>query len=274
MKAKLQGENRFDIDASRYAGYLESPEGRLRGDLAFANLEEILRTFRASKPVSALDLGGGTGAASVSLARLGFEVTLLDSSRAMLDLAQRTIAESGLADKITLRNGDASALPDLFPAQSFDLVLCHNLLEYVDDPASVLHSAARIMRDSSALLSVLVRSQAGEALKAALQAGDLAVAERTLDSDCGRESLYGGKVRLFTPETLESMINDAALTVAVRRGVRAITDYLPPSISRSAEYDRIFALERRLGNRAEFFGIARYMQHLLRSTATFSKAAQ
>ena len=270
MKAKLQGENRFQIDAARYAAYLESPEGRLRSDLAFANLEEILRRFPAGRPVSALDLGGGTGAASVRLARLGFEVTLLDSSAAMLDVAQRTIAASGLTDKITLRTGDAGMLPDLFPGQSFDLVLCHNLLEYVDEPAAVLHGAVGMMRDSSAVLSLLVRSQAGDAVKAALQTGDLAAAERTLDSDWGQESLYGGKVRLFTPEALEETIKDASLTVVARRGVRTISDYLPQQISRSAEYDRIFALERRLGTRAEFLAMARYMQYLVRCTTPAS----
>jgi hypothetical protein len=49
--------------------------------------------------------------------------------------------------------------------------------------------------------------------------------------------------------------------------VRVIADYLPAQISRSAEYERIFALERKLGERQEFFGVARYM-HCLASCAT------
>jgi hypothetical protein len=123
------------------------------------------------------------------------------------------------------------------------------------------------MRDSSAILSVLVRNQAGEVLKTVLQTGDLAAAEHNLTAEWGQESLYGGRVRLFASETLEAILKDASLTINARRGVRVVADYLPAQISRSAEYERIFALERKLGKRREFFGLARYM-HCLAGCAT------
>ena len=263
MKATVKAENRFENDASRYAAYLETPEGRLRGDLTFANLQDFLPP-PGINALCALDLGFGTGATSVRLARLGIDVTLLDSSLAMFHLAERTILQAGITDKITVKHGDAAQLASIFETQSFDLVLCHNLLEYVVDPGAVLRAATRVMRDSSAILSILVRNQAGEVLKAALQAGDLAAAERNLASQSGQESLYGDKVRLFTWEPLEGMVKDASLTRIAKRGVRVIADYLPAQISRSADYERIFALERKLGMRAEFSGVARYMHVLAR----------
>jgi S-adenosylmethionine-dependent methyltransferase len=263
----VKGENRFESDASGYAAYLETPEGRLRADLAFANLQEFLPMPGGVDSLHALDLGGGTGAASVRLARMGVNVTLLDSSRKMLDLAERKIAQAGVAEKITVKHGDASRLEDIFQAGSFELILCHNLLEYLNDPGAVLRGAVRVMRDRSAILSVLVRNQAGEVLKAALQTGDLAAAERNLTADWGRESLYGGPVRLFRAEALEAILKDVSLTIKARRGVRVVADYLPAQISRSAEYERIFALERKLGKRQDFFPVARYL-HCLTSWAT------
>ena len=266
MKTTVNEENRFESNASRYAAYLETPEGRLRGDLAFANLRDFLPVPGITS-LRVLDLGCGTGAAGLRLAHLGLSVTLLDSSPMMLHLTERTITEAGINDKITLKQGDATQLANILKSGSFDLILCHNLLEYVDDPAAVLRGAVRLMRDSSAILSVLVRSQAGEVLKAALQAGDLAAAERNLDAEWGQESLYGGRVRLFTSEAIETMLKDASLSVAAQRGVRVIADYLPTHISRSEEYERIFAFERRLGKRPEFLGIARYMHFLARYLA-------
>jgi hypothetical protein len=44
-----------------------------------------------------------------------------------------------------------------------------------------------------------------------------------------------------------------------------IADYLPAQISRSSEYDRIFALEQQLSRRSEFFSVARYLHYLTRS---------
>jgi len=255
-------QKRFRNEAEKYANYLETPEGRLRIDLAFANLQDLLP--RATASLCALDVGGGTGALAVRLARLGFHVTLLDPSAPMLDFARRSAYEAEFAERIALRQGDAAEMSNLFPAGSFDVVICHNVLEFVDDPGAVLGDISRVMRGPSATLSVLVRSQTGEVLKAALQTGDLAAAEIGLTAEWGQESLYEGKVRLFTVESLKTILKEASLTLAAERGVRVLADYVPPQVSRSAQYEQIFALERKLGKRWEFAAVARYIQCLAR----------
>lgn len=262
---------RFQSEADKYAAYLETPEGRLRLDLAFANLQEFLP--QATGSLHALDLGCGTGALGVRLARLGFHVTLLDASPSMLDFAQRAAREAGVWGMISLKRGEAMQLATLFPAGSFELVLCHNVLEFVDDPRVVLRSAARALRDGSGLISVLVRNQPGEVLKAALVNGDLTAAERNLDAEWGDESLYGGKVRLFRAEHLKAMLGESSFFVIAERGVRVVSDYLSAKISRDDEYDRIFELERKLGQLPEFAAVARYTQCLARRTGPPTKDA-
>ena len=256
----MAGNERFQNGAQDYVAYLETPEGRLRTDSAFAHLEDFLPQSQAERSMCALDVGCGTGATAVRLAHLGMRVTLLDSSPAMLDIAKRTALEAGVADKVVLQLGDATRLTDLFQTQSFDVILCHNVLEYLDDPMAVLCGAARALRDSSAIISVLVRNRAGEVFKAAIQAGDLAGAENNLTAECGQESLYGGRVRLFTPDSLQAMLTEASLAVMAERGVRVLADYLPSRISRSADYKRILELERKLSGRPEYAAVARYTQ--------------
>ena len=245
---------------------METPEGRLRAGLAFANLQEFLPFVEPPRSLRALDIGAGTGAVALCLARLGVHVTLLDSSQEMLELANRTAQETGAASKITLKEGDAIQAANLFRGECFDVILCHNVLEFVDEPVAVLRSASQLMHESS-VLSVLVRTQAGEVLKAAIQSGDLAAAERSLTAECGRENLFGGKVRLFTFEGLHAMLRDASLTATATRGVRVFSDYLPPAISLEAEFERIFELERKLGIRPEFRAVARYAQFFARRTS-------
>jgi S-adenosylmethionine-dependent methyltransferase len=152
----------------------------------------------------------------------------------------------------------------LFPSASFDVILCHNVLEFLDDPIAALCGAARALRDASAILSILVRNRAGEVLKAAIQLGDLAAAENNLTAEWGQDSLYGGRVRLFTLASLQAMLNAASLAVIAERGVRGVADYLPSQISRISEYERIFELERKLGTRPEYAAIARYTQCIAR----------
>ena len=258
---------RFQSGADKYAAYLETPEGRLRCDLAFANLQDFLPQPQTSLSLRALDLGCGTGAAAVRLARLGIHTTLLDSSSAMLDIAKRAAWEAGVDGKIALKHGDAAQVAKLFAIGSFDIVLCHNILEYVEEPSAVLSAAAQVLRsDSTAvgILSILVRNRAGEVLRAGIEAGDLEAAERNLTTVWGHESLFGGRVRLFTLDSLQVMTKGASLAVAAERGVRVISDYLPPQVSRRQEYERIFELERKLGSRPEFAAVARYVQIIAR----------
>src|SRR6202795_5133722 len=148
MTAEADGE-RFQSGANQYAAYLDTPEGRLRTDLAFANLEDFLPLSQAEKSLCALDVGCGTGATAIRLARLGMHVTLLDSSPAMLDIAKRAAQEAGVTDKIVLQHGDATQLTNLFRTRSFDVILCHNILEYCNDPAAVLRGAGPALSGSS-----------------------------------------------------------------------------------------------------------------------------
>jgi S-adenosylmethionine-dependent methyltransferase len=247
---------RFRTGAAKYAAYLETPEGRLRLDLAFANVQGFLP--KTTRSLLALDIGCGTGAIGVRLARLGLKVTLLDESLPMLDFAKRAAQEAGVSERIELKHGDASQFANLFPDESFDVILCHNVLEYVDDPCAVLRSAARALRDPSSIISILVRNQAGEVLKAAIHDGDLAAAENNLNAEWANESLYGGRVRLFTAEEMRSMLLESSLAVTAECGVRVVSDYLPPRVSRGDEYNRILELEHKLGGRREFAAVARY----------------
>jgi 2-polyprenyl-3-methyl-5-hydroxy-6-metoxy-1,4-benzoquinol methylase len=263
MTATRDLDQRFQTGAQKYAEYLESPEGRLRTDLAFANLQDFFPS-RLDAPVRVLDVGCGTGAIGVRLARLGCQVTLLDSSQPMLDIAKQAAVDSGVSDSVTLHRGDASELADIVPAASFDVVICHNVLEFLPEPEAVLRACARALRGRSAILSVIVRNQAGEVLKAALKTGDLDAAAASLIAEWGYESLYGEKVRLFTGDAMLAMLQSASLETVAERGIRIVADYLPPEASREKEYDRVLELEKNLGCRPDFARVARYLHVLAR----------
>jgi hypothetical protein len=54
------------------------------------------------------------------------------------------------------------------------------------------------------------------------------------------------------------MLLESSLAVTAERGVRVMSDYLPPRVSRNDEYQRILDLECKLGRRPEFAALARY----------------
>ncbi len=116
-----------------------------------------------------------------------------------------------------------------------------------------------------------MRNRAGEVLKSALLGGDLAAADRNLTAEWGDEALYGGRVRLFTTESLHATLTAASLALTAERGVRIVSDYLPLSVSRNDQYQRILELERKLGKQPEFAAIARYT-HCLAHRADSDRA--
>ena len=86
-----------------------------------------------------LDVATGTGLVAAALLERGFEVTGLDQSPDMLDLAQRRFA-----GRVELVEGSADDLP--FPDASFDHLTFTYLLRYVDDPAATMRELARVVR--------------------------------------------------------------------------------------------------------------------------------
>jgi len=54
------------------------------------------------------------------------------------------------------------------------------------------------------------------------------------------------------------MLKKVGLEVIAERGVRVLSDYLPAKVSREVDFERIFELERKLGQRPEFAAVARY----------------
>ncbi|HLJ58951.1 MAG TPA: methyltransferase domain-containing protein [bacterium] len=264
----VAADARFDRGADRYAAYLATSAGRLRLELAFANLLDFLPRAAAVQ-LRALDLGGGTGEIAVRLARRGVHVTLLDRSPKMLEIADRAARQAGVSDDIVMTLGDVAASSSLFPEGSFDIIVCHHVLEYTPHPAEVLSAAAHVMRrNATATLSVVARNQAGAVVKAAIQSGDLATVERLLADATGDEALFGGRVRLFTPAELRTMLREASFEPVAERGIRVLFDYLAPPIVCEAGEGRIVALERALGARAEFSALARYTQVLARRRPT------
>lgn len=100
---------------------------------------------------SVLDLGTGTGRMLELISRDATRAVGLDVSPAMLGIARVNLDAAGLR-QVQLRQGDAYALPaDL---SGFDLVILHQVLHYLDDPARAIREAARALRPGGHLLVV------------------------------------------------------------------------------------------------------------------------
>lgn len=98
-----------------------------------------------------VDLGSGTGRMLTLLAPRADQALGLDLSQQMLNIARRNTSEAGLSH-VDLRHGDIfdTRLPD----GSADLVVVHQVLHYLGDPAAAVREAARIVSPGGRLIIV------------------------------------------------------------------------------------------------------------------------
>lgn len=139
--------------AQAYFGANAGTWDRLRSlHVPEAAVETAIREAVGSKPVHALlDLGTGTGRMLTLLADLYTRGVGVDMSHDMLSVARANLAASGV-DHAHVRQGDVTALS--VGNGSFDLVLIHQVLHYLDDPQRAIREAARAVAPGGRLLIV------------------------------------------------------------------------------------------------------------------------
>jgi S-adenosylmethionine-dependent methyltransferase len=202
----------------------------------------------------ALDLGGGTGGLAVPLAALGHRVTVVDSSPDALAALDRRAAESGVEGQLVARQGDADDLQ--VPDSSFDLVLCHGLLEHVDDPARTLAAIARALRPGGRFS--LVVAQRSAAVVATALAGHLARAQCLLDDPDGRWGEPDPLARRFDRAQVIGLVQAAGLAVDDIHGLRVLGDLVPGQLLESdpSARARLLDLDGRLAAQSDYVGLA------------------
>ena len=98
-----------------------------------------------------VDLGSGTGRMLRLLGPHAEHALGLDLSQQMLNIARNKVAEAGLR-QCELRHGDIFGTG--LPGESADVVVVHQVLHYISDPAAAVREAARIVREGGRLVIV------------------------------------------------------------------------------------------------------------------------
>lgn len=128
----------FDFkDAKRYESWFDDPQFRLSAELEGRLMLDMLRPAPGE---TALEIGVGTGRRLCALMEMGVNITGIDPSPYMLDIARKRLGR-----RADLHRGFGEDLP--FDDNAFHYVIVSSTLEFADNPKAVLEEAFRTAKD-------------------------------------------------------------------------------------------------------------------------------
>jgi S-adenosylmethionine-dependent methyltransferase len=159
-----------DIWASLADKFADDAYASVKGRVRTYVLHQQLLEHLPSAPAPVLDVGGGAGHQSFPLAQAGYDVTLLDSSPAMLDKArqrlQRLPAEA--QERVTLLQADGEDADEAVDGRRFAAVLCHGVLGYLEHPEPMMNQLCRCTA-AGGIVSIMTGNAKATAVQPALE---------------------------------------------------------------------------------------------------------
>ncbi|WP_203908009.1 methyltransferase domain-containing protein [Rhizocola hellebori] len=251
----------FGAAMAAWRQWQDAPWGRLRYTLA----EHNLRRHLDGRPLKVLDVAGGNGVEAARMAAAGHDVTVVDYSTEMLASARALAVSTGVAHRVTCIESDAAKLSDVVEEGAYDLVLCHNLLQFVPDIESILVTVLQPLKPGG-LLSVLAANAHSEPIRMAVRDLDLTAALEALDATRHYTKTFGTPVYPRTAEEVTAVLRGLGCGLLGHYGIRSICDYIPDD---QRKYDATFfaeleRLEIALSDRMPYVSTARLF-HLIAS---------
>ncbi|MEH0543859.1 methyltransferase domain-containing protein [Streptomyces sp. B21-105] len=208
--------------------------------------EQMAGRYAVGQRLRVLDVGMGQGTQALRLARLGHQVTGLEQDATMVAVAREALKgePEGIRERMRIIEGDGRDTGVHFLPGSFDVVLCHGVLMYVEAPDALLAGLARMLAPGG-LLSLLVRNADALAMRAGL-AGDWAGALGAFDTVSYRNRL-GLDVRADRLATLTDTLAGIGAPLQAWYGVRVFTDTAADDAEIPGDLERLLSTEERAG---------------------------
>ena len=185
-----------------YRKMVEQPWGRMFYEMIFEQL-----SIPGDKRSSILDFGAGFCITADHYAA-DHDVTAVEPNEEMYSLR---VSEN----EYTLVTQGVDYLKTV-PGDSFDVIICHNVLEYAENKEEILTELARILKPGG-VLSVIKHNLYGRVMGSAVLADDPKAAIDLLN-EVGEDSMFGQR-SVYSNEDLTQMLPDY-MTLSEVRGIR------------------------------------------------------
>lgn len=204
-----------------------------------------------SKDKKILDFGSGIGVTANYLAEHNDVIAI--------ELDEESVQERWTDNQYTQITGSIDELRK-FPDETFDMIICHNVLEYAMDREEIVNEFARVLKQDGKV-SIVKHNRAGRVMQMVVLLNDFEHAHSLLEGNDGMTSKYGA-IRYYEDSDIEKWCS--ALKITKILGMRTFWDMQQnQGIHKDADWqDKMVEIELRVSDMDEYKNIA-FFHHLM-----------
>ena len=259
-------DRNFDGLAKRFK---KNIYGGLKGDIRLAVLERDCTAHLPIKPFAAtdtrwriLDAGGGQGQFSLQLAVAGHEVVLCDISAEMLKLAEEQAVQLGVQDRVTLVQCAIQELPAHCNETRFDVVICHAVMEWMQEPETLLPCLCRYLKPQG-YLSLTFYNLHSLIYKNLLRTNF----KKILNQDYRGQKGSLTPINPMYPQQVLEWVAGLPLHIKSHSGIRVFHDYIFNQEHRERDPHTLVQLELAFSQQEPYRSLGRYIHLLMQRQA-------
>ncbi|WP_299769863.1 methyltransferase domain-containing protein [uncultured Pseudoteredinibacter sp.] len=277
--SRSEGDRNFDDLVEHFAGKIYGDKGQqgniekgrlrhavIRRDL----LAEIsqLRLPDSCAQMQVLDIGAGLGQWVIELAERGCRLTYNDISQNMMAAARQRATEvlpTAIFEPLSWFAKPYQELQTDIAPNSQDLILCHALIEWLEEPEQLLTRLYDWMKPG-ACLSLCHYNPAGKRLRN-LVFGNFKSVERELSGETIDVSKMRGGLTPSNPSSIEQIdqwLLAAGFTLISQSGIRVFSDYTLEKRGGLSSPEAVFDMEMTMSLDKDLVSSSRYRHLILR----------
>lgn len=253
----------FESGMPRWKEEQQTLRVRLRRRLSHGYLMRYLPNLNGLR---VLDAGGGNGLASLPIAEAGATIDVVDRSMAMLHDLEMSAEANGVQERIKAHQHDIRVIRDLFEAETFDLLICHNVIQYNPAWEELLVSMGAPLK-AGGLLSLVVRNWYAEPYRIDVDNHSPEELPALLERTRGPSRVVDADVLFFSAAFLQEWLQKQGFVVLGDYGLLCRPDQQIMASGLGGEQmllEKLHALETAMGERTPYKHTARYLQIVAR----------
>lgn len=241
----------------------EAPTSRLQAELSFRYLFRHLKSgiMRGDAELNILDVGSGVGEVAMRFSALGHKVTMLEPQACLLKTAEERARE-----ELPERAGDMRFLNQRIEnleeciSEEFDLIICHETIEYVDDPLRAFNVMTRVLRPRG-MLSLVFLNRYGLIMNKVILEGNVKEAMDTFEMEEFTTKLHSGHGHLYSEVEMKALLDPLGYNIEGEYGLLVFSDYIDCSIFDDEDcFKGMLELEEKAGEDPHLKSVAKYIQ--------------